>query len=156
MSQKTPLVFDDVSRQHRPLNAGETIAASAIPVAPVADNILKVTPEGLLVQSDDSTPTVSPLDENFLRYAADGGLFVGGNDVLSNGDDNLLRIDSVDHRIKLTAQDVKNAAGASVVVSADAGNIITKGTDKGAYLIKFEGLDTPREISFKVKMEKLN
>ena len=36
------------------------------------------------------------------------------------------------------------------------GEILSLNTDKGAYLIKFEGLDTPREISFKVKMEKLN
>ena len=36
------------------------------------------------------------------------------------------------------------------------GEILGLNTDKGAYLIKFEGLDTPREISFKVKMEKLN
>ena len=36
------------------------------------------------------------------------------------------------------------------------GEILSLNTDKGAYLIKFKGLDTPREISFKVKMEKVN
>ena len=36
------------------------------------------------------------------------------------------------------------------------GKILELNTDKGAYLIKFEGIDTPREISVKVKLEKFN
>jgi DNA helicase-2/ATP-dependent DNA helicase PcrA len=35
------------------------------------------------------------------------------------------------------------------------GEILDLNTDKGAYLIEFEGVDTPREISFKVKLEKV-
>ena len=32
------------------------------------------------------------------------------------------------------------------------GEILSVDTDKGAYLIQFEQMDTPREISFKVKL----
>ena len=34
------------------------------------------------------------------------------------------------------------------------GEILAINSDKGAYVIKFEDIDTPREISFKAKLEK--
>ena len=34
------------------------------------------------------------------------------------------------------------------------GEILDINTDKGAYVIKFEEIETPREISFKAKLEK--
>jgi DNA helicase-2/ATP-dependent DNA helicase PcrA len=34
------------------------------------------------------------------------------------------------------------------------GQILDINTDKGAYVVKFEDIETPREISFKAKLEK--
>ena len=36
------------------------------------------------------------------------------------------------------------------------GEILAINVDKGAYLIKFTDIDTPREISFKAKLEKIS
>lgn len=139
MQQKTPLVFDEYSQQHRPMQVGETLTVASVPVSAVSGNMLQALSDGLAVVSSTPSPTpeapvISPSDENYLRYASDGGLFVGGNDVLSNGDDNLLRIDGTDKKIKLTSADVQAAAGSVRVVSADTGNVVTAGSDNGAYL----------------------
>lgn len=136
MSQKTPLVFDDASQQHRPLRVGETLTNNAVPVSAQAGNLLSVAADGLFVADPGQPvgPPVSPAEGNYLRLAADGGLYVGGNDVLSNGDDNLLRIDATDKKIKLTKADVVDAASTIKIVSGDTGNMLTVGSDKGAFL----------------------
>ena len=63
------------------------------------------------------TPLISLQEGNIIRPGLDRGVYVSGSDILSNGDDNLLRVDLADKRIKLTAADVRRAAEASAVLS---------------------------------------
>ena len=59
---------------------------------------------------------------NMLRYGNDHGLFLDGNDVLSNGaHDNLLTIDSVDKKIILT----KDSLIAAGFLSGEAGDLLS-------------------------------
>lgn len=43
----TPVVYDSASQRHRPLGAGETLGASALPVSTAADNLIEARPDGL-------------------------------------------------------------------------------------------------------------
>lgn len=137
MAQQTPIVYDDTTGEHRPAAAGETITSQAVPIDPSANNLLTATTNGLLVSSSalPQVKLLSTQEGNYLRYGNDQGLFVDGNDILSNGDDNLVIIDPTDKKIKLTREAVAQAAAGSVkVVSADAGNALVSGSDGGAYL----------------------
>lgn len=60
-----------------------------------------------------SVPLISRQKGNVLRPGLDGGVYASGSDILSNGDDNLLRVDAADSRIKLTAETVRRVVGAS-------------------------------------------
>ena len=70
---------------------------------------------------------------------SDNGAKVTSSDLLSNGSaENLIKVNAVDQRLEVAKSDVQDVAKAviadSAIVSADAGNIIIKGSDKGAYL----------------------
>ena len=43
---------------------------------------------------------------NIIRPGKDKGVYASASDILSNGDDNLLRVDAADGRVKLTSEDV--------------------------------------------------
>ena len=136
MAQFTPIVYDDATGEHRPAGAGEQVGVTYVPIDPSGDNVIRQTVNGLMVAASDLPAPLSGQDGNYLRYGNDRGLFCDGNDVLSNADDNLLRIDSIDKKLKVTAADVKAAAGSTsvTVVSRDSNNIIREGSDGGAYL----------------------
>lgn len=94
------------------------------------DGKLAVKPENLPKQS-----VVSTDEANILREGTDGGAYLDGNDLLSNGDINLLTISEVDHKIILRKKDV---LANMTVVSDDPGNLIGTGSDGGVYMSKDE------------------
>ena len=128
-------------------------ADNVISVNPI-DNKLQVDPEKIKklandeakqVASDivddavDSVVIVSADTSNLLVRGSDNGAKVTSSDLLSNGSaENLIKVNAVDQRLEVAKSDVQDVAKAviadSAIVSADAGNIIIKGSDKGAYL----------------------
>lgn len=87
----------------------------------------------------DAVTIVSGDANNLLVRGSDNGAKVTSSDLLSNGSvENLIKVNSVDQRLEVAKSDVQDVAKAviadSAIVSADAGNIIIKGSDKGAYL----------------------
>lgn len=94
------------------------------------DGKLAVKPENLPKQS-----VVSADEGNIVREGTDGGAFVDGNDILSNGDINLLTISEVDNKIILRKKDV---LANMTVVSEDEGNLLVTGSDGGVYMSKDE------------------
>lgn len=135
MAQFIPIIYDSTSGEHRPAGSGEQIGVTHVPIDPSGENVIRQTVNGLMVSPADLPPALSSQAGNYLRYGNDKGLFCDGNDVLSNADDNVLRIDATDKKIKLTANDIKTAAAGSItIVSADANNAIRRGSDNGAYL----------------------
>lgn len=102
------------------------------------DNLLGVGLDGKLAVKSENLPkqsVVSTDDANILREGTDGGAYLDGNDLLSNGDINLLTISEVDHKIILRKKDV---LANMTVVSDDPGNLIGTGSDGGAYMSKDE------------------
>lgn len=163
-AMKRPIVFDQENKQFSELPAGQFVAADALPVGGVSDsgapNILQVTDDGLAVYAHDivsaaddnalterdgklyvpdkKTPVVSKDEDNLVIKGSDGGALLTPNDVLSNGHLNLLTIDSVDRKIILTKEDIQDNID---VISADEGNLIHPGSDKGVYLSMKDILD---------------
>ena len=45
---------------------------------------------------------------------------------------------------------------ALAVVAANAAQGLDADTDKGAHIIQFDGISTPRAVSFKAKLERLD
>lgn len=87
----------------------------------------------------DAITVVSGDANNLLVRGSDNGAKVTSSDLLSNGSaENLIKVNAVDQRLEVAKSDVQDVAKAviadSAIVSADAGNIIIKGSDKGAYL----------------------
>ena len=87
----------------------------------------------------DAVTVVSGDANNLLVRGSDNGAKVTSSDLLSNGSaENLIKVNAVDQRLEVAKSDVQDVAKAviadSAIVSADAGNIIIKGSDKGAYL----------------------
>lgn len=87
----------------------------------------------------DAVTIVSGDANNLLVRGSDNGAKVTSSDLLSNGSaENLIKVNAVDQRLEVAKSDVQAVAKAviadSAIVSADAGNIIIKGSDKGAYL----------------------
>lgn len=156
-AMKRPIVFDQENKQFSELPAGQFVAADALPVGGVsgsgAPNILQVMDDGLAVYArdlvsaaddnalterdgklyvpDKKTPVVSKDEDNLVIKGSDGGALLTPNDVLSNGHLNLLTIDSVDHKIILTKENIQDNLP---VISADEGNLVHPGSDKGVYL----------------------
>lgn len=76
--------------------------------------------------------TVVSVDtDNLVTVGSDGGAKLTPNDMLSNGHTNLLTIDPVDKKIILTKGDIQDNLP---VISADEGNLVHPGSDKGVYL----------------------
>ena len=102
----------------------------------IADNTLAINK---LQNQVDSVVIVSADASNLLVRGSDNGAKVTASDLLSNGSaENLIKVNAVDKRLEVAKSDVQDVAKAviadSAIVSADAGNIIIKGSDKGAYL----------------------
>ena len=102
----------------------------------IADNTLAINK---LQNQVDSVVIVSADASNLLVRGSDNGAKVTASDLLSNGSaENLIKVNAVDQRLEVAKSDVQDVAKAviadSAIVSADAGNIIIKGSDKGAYL----------------------
>lgn len=134
----TPIVYDAASREHKPANVGDHLNPAFIAVdtgtgnllqnrpdnglrveaadfvSPTSGNMLTASADGKLYVSmggggDDNT--LSKEDGNYLRYGNDKGLYVGGEDILSNDTaNNLIHTDgSGKKRIILTKEDLENA-----------------------------------------------
>lgn len=102
----------------------------------IADNTLAINK---LQNQVDSVVIVSADASNLLVRGSDNGAKVTSSDLLSNGSaENLIKVNAVDQRLEVAKSDIQDVAKAviadSAIVSADAGNIIIKGSDKGAYL----------------------
>lgn len=154
MADFTPVRYNPLTKRHEEAPPGYTVGVDFISVRPHADNLLKKESDGLFVQAKDFVSSgtgnllsvgpdgklrVSPQDVeeadpvskqegNYLRYGNDKGVYIDGNDILSNGDENLLIIHPTDKKIYIG----KDSIPANV--SADSGNIISTGSDGGAYL----------------------
>ena len=151
-----PIAYDEVHQEYTPVTDGQYVDTASIPVDESIPNALSVTSEGLKVSPEalvsdadgnqlqiqdgkmyvagHAVPVIVSADEgNLIREGNDKGAFFDGNDLLSNGDINLLTISEVDHKILLTRANVLNHL---IVVSTDEGNLISKGSDGGALLTK--------------------
>ena len=62
----TPVVYDSASQRHRPLGAGETLGASALPVSSAADNLIEARQDGLYASG-----TFSSDDPNAVKLSGD-------------------------------------------------------------------------------------
>lgn len=144
---------------------GQYIDKALIAVDESVPNALSVTDEGLRVTADalvsedpdnqlkaqDGKLYVAPVEQsvvsadegNIVREGTDGGAFMDGNDLLSNGDINLLTISEVDHKIILRKKDV---LANLPVVSDDPGNLIGTGSDGGAYMSKDELISEDEDV----------
>lgn len=105
----------------------KTMAASL--VSKDADNQLRTGSDDALFVPP--VTVVSGEGDNLVIKGGDGGALLTANDVLSNGRPNLLTIDPVDHKIILTKEDIQDNLP---VISADEGNLVHPGSDKGVYL----------------------
>lgn len=155
-----PVTVGPDGRQHIVAPDGSLIAVSYIPVSTAGNNLLTVDANGLVVQAKDMVSAtagnllsvgldgklvvepqelpdyVSKQEGNYVRYGTDKGVYVDGNDILSNAVNNILTINPTDGKVQLTEEALK-AVGLDAevtVVSKDAGNILAIGTDKGAML----------------------
>lgn len=173
-AMKRPIVFDQENKQFSELPAGQFVAADALPVGGVsgsgAPNILQVMDDGLAVYArdlvsaaddnalterdgklyvpDKKTAVVSKDEDNLVIKGSDGGALLTPNDVLSNGHPNLLTIDPVDHKIILTKENIQDNLP---VISADEGNLVHPGSDKGVYLSMKDILDGDDAILYENK-----
>lgn len=105
----------------------------------LANDEAKQVASDLVADAVDSVVIVSADANNLLVRGSDNGAKVTSSDLLSNGSaENLIKVNAVDQRLEVAKSDVQDVAKAviadSAIVSADAGNIIIKGSDKGAYL----------------------
>lgn len=173
-----PVVYDTSGKYHSPAPMGSKLDFDLINVDELvsgqSNNALSKDSEGRLYVNG-TPPYVSMEDWNYARYGNDHGIYVGGNDVLSNSELNLLTIADGDKKVVLTpetvegvvvravkandevrdeivdiisaalltndtvretvAQLIADAISKITIVSKDAGNMITPGTDGGAMLI---------------------
>ena len=119
-NEKTPVVWDDAAKKHGPLGTGEKMGgldASSM-LSSDAGNLLQSGSDGLAYLSGSGM--VDPRADNLLEESDQGKLQV--------------TIDRIAEWLDGHPQDAAALADAMNVVSADAGNIIVQGTDKGAYL----------------------
>ena len=121
-NEKTPVVWDDATKKHRPLGTGEKMG-------------------GL-----DASSIISSDSGNLIQTGSDGLALVTGSSLADPRADNLLET-SQNGKLQVTPariaewldghpQDAALIADAVNVVSGDSGNIIVQGSDKGAYLSK--------------------
>lgn len=100
-----PVVYDTSGKQHTPAPAGAKLDADLINTSALvsmeANNALQQKPDGTLYV-DGTPPHVSLQTGNFIRYGNDHGVYLDGNDILSNSEVNLLDIADGDKKIALT------------------------------------------------------
>lgn len=121
-NEKTPVVWDDTTKKHRPLGTGEKMG-------------------GL-----DASSIISSDSGNLIATGSDGLAYVTGSGIADPAASNLiettpqgrltLNVDRLAEWLDGHPQDAALIADAINVVSGDAGNVIVQGTDKGAYLSK--------------------
>ena len=119
-NEKTPVVWDDTTKKHRPLGTGEKMGgldASSI-ISSDSGNLIQTGSDGLALVTGSSL--ADPRADNLLETSGNGKLQV--------------TVDRIAEWLDGHPQDAAVLADAINVVSADAGNIIVQGTDKGAYL----------------------
>ncbi len=115
-----PVVYDDSTKKHRPLGSGEKM-------------------DGLSASS-----IISSQSGNLITTGSDGLAYATGSGIIDPAADNLLEATS-GGKIKMDVDrlaewldghpaDAKAISEAIKVVSGDSGNLITKGSDKGAYM----------------------
>lgn len=127
-----PLYYDAAQKVHRSMSEGQVVDPALLPISTDDGNELKFgTDGGMYVKGVTASDMVSAENPNFIQMDREGKLKVDGNSVLSNGGINLLTIDPVDGKITLTKENLENVIH---VVSADKYNLISAGTDGGAYL----------------------
>lgn len=117
-----PVVYDDTTKKHRPLGSGEKmdgLSASSI-VSSQSGNIITTGSDGLAYATGSGI--ADPRADNLLETSANGKLQVTTDRIVEWLDGH--------------PQDAASIAEAVKVVSGDSGNVITAGTDKGAYLAK--------------------
>lgn len=121
-NEKTPVVWDDTTKKHRPLGTGEKMG-------------------GL-----DASSLLSSDSGNLLEAGSDGLAYLSGSGMVDPRADNLLEesdrgklqvtVDRIAEWLDGHPQDAAILADAINVVSGDSGNVIVEGTDKGAFLSK--------------------
>lgn len=115
-----PVVYDDTTKKHRPLGSGEKmdgLSASSI-VSSQSGNLITTGSDGLAYATGSGI--ADPAADNLLEATSGGKLKVD--------------IDRVIEWIDGHPSDAKTISEAIKVVSGDSGNVIVKGSDKGAYL----------------------
>lgn len=120
----------------------ESVATNLVDTAKteLSSSIDKNTADITDLKADlDAVTVVSGDANNLLVRGSDNGAKVTSSDLLSNGSaENLIKVNAVDQRLEVAKSDVQDVAKAVIadtaIVSSDAGNIIIKGSDKGAYL----------------------
>lgn len=121
-NEKTPVVWDDDTKKHRPLGTGEKMGgldASSL-LSSDSGNLLEAGSDGLAYLSGSGM--VDPRADNLLEDSANGKLQV--------------TIDRIAEWLDGHPQDAAAIAEAISVVSGDEGNVVTAGSDKGAFLSK--------------------
>lgn len=121
-SEKTPVVWDDDAKKHRPLGSGEKmggLSASSM-ISTDSGNLLQQGSDGLMLVTGSSL--ADPRADNLLEESGSGKLQVTS--------------DRVVEWLEGHPQAAAAIADAVKVVSGDDGNVIVQGTDKGAFLPK--------------------
>ena len=105
-----PVVYDTSGKYHAPAPQGSKLDYDLINVDELvsgqANNALSKDSEGRLFVNG-VPPHVSKEPWNYVRFGNDHGIFVGGNDVLSNSEVNLLTIADGDKKVVLTPDAVE-------------------------------------------------
>ena len=121
-NEKTPVVWDDTAKKHRPLGSGEKmggLSASSM-ISSDSGNLLQQGSDGLMLVTGGSI--ADPRADNLLEESDNGKLQVTS--------------DRVVEWLEGHPQAAAAIAEAVKVVSGDDGNVIAAGSDKGAYLPK--------------------
>lgn len=130
-----PLYADTENHVHRPIPDGSVIDPRLIPVSSDAGNALVSGTDGGLFVEPAEKPTgtglVSKEADNLIGLDKSGLIKATGNDLISNGDINLITIDPTDKRLIVTPDKVRDLLQ---TISDDEGNLIHPGTDGGAYV----------------------
>lgn len=121
-NEKTPVVWDDTAKKHRPLGSGEKmggLSASSM-ISSDSGNLLQQGSDGLMLVTGSSL--ADPRADNLLEESDNGKLQVTS--------------DRVVEWLEGHPQAAAAIAEAVKVVSGDSGNVIVAGTDKGAFMSK--------------------
>lgn len=144
---KDSLISKDTDNLLKTGSDGKLLVANK-PIADLVDTAKAELSASIDKNTEDITDLKANLDavtivsgdaKNLLVRGSDNGAKVTASDLLSNGSaENLIKVNAVDQRLEVAKSDIQDVAKAviadSAIVSADAGNIIIKGSDKGAYL----------------------